>query len=887
MSNRIKLTSYTQKLTEFVYQHKVDRSQNGTHSSMHIPYGKFKIIGKDRKVFMDYYTKALMKGADLHFVEFHRAQGPIVIDLDLNFKQDDDCCDEYTTIRRYYTQQNIMDIIKIYNKTIIKYIDIDDDQLRSFVFEKEKPTPKNDKTVKDGFHIMYPFICTTPEAQYVIRQEVINKVTKSKILSNIPFTNKIEDVFDKSVIQSNGWIMYGSKKKDRLPYELTTIYDHEVEELDEHYNKCELPRLFSIRQYCESKRDSYVDGITEKYMHEKCKELNISKPKIPNAKKKTKVSDPDEVERAKSLVEILSPDRAKNYDDWLHLGFCLHNIDESLLDTWMEFSSLCPSKFDPEECQKVWYRCRDNGLGFGSLYRWAEIDNDGRGKFAEYKHKQLENSLEKALNGTDYNVSLVLYNIYRFQYACASIGKKIWYEFRGHRWVEIELGKTLYDKMNTSLVDEFIALNLKYGNLAMEVDDERKDLYLQKQEITSKISMKLRQSKFKDDLMKECLRMFSDANFLSNMNENRDLIGFENGVYDLEHCEFRDGRPEDRITFSTRINYVEYDPDNEHVKRAESIIKSILPDEQMRNYVLDLMASCIQGHLPDEKFHIWTGSGSNGKSVILELLNKSMGDYAEPISVTLLTRKKGSSSQATPELAKMKGKRFVMMQEPESDDKIHVGHMKELTGGDEIETRALFRDPIKFSPQFKIILACNKLPYIPANDGGTWRRIRVVPFEMKFVDKPSKPNERKIDKNLKRDIKMSIELREAFMSILIERFKVYNVNGLVEPDKVVAYTKEYQKSNDIYEEYIEDNILITSNNDDTILFPDLYADFTTWFRLNNPGKKVPARSYFKDEIEDKLGKIVDKKVHMVQFCNKQDDDSNASDRGLITDIDFH
>ena len=190
----------------------------------------------------------------------------------------------------------------------------------------------------------------------------------------------------------------------------------------------------------------------------------------------------------------------------------------------------------------------------------------------------------------------------------------------------------------------------------------------------------------------------------------------------------------------------------------------------MKNYVLDFFSDCLQGHTKEEKFNIWTGCGANGKSVAINLFQEAMGDYATTVSITLLTNKRASSNAASPELAKCKGVRFVVFQEPENDDKINVGHMKELTGGDKISARKLYKEPVDFYPQFKTILACNKLPDVPHADGGTWRRIRVVPFEIKFVDNPKEVNQRKRDNNLKENLP---HWREAIISILINRFKSY------------------------------------------------------------------------------------------------------------------
>ncbi len=126
--------------------------------------------------------------------------------------------------------------------------------------------------------------------------------------------------------------------------------------------------------------------------------------------------------------------------------------------------------------------------------------------------------------------------------------------------------------------------------------------------------------------------------------------------------------------------------------------------------------------------HIWTGVGGNGKSKLLELIEFALGDYSCKMSHTVLTRKQGNSSNASPDIEQTKGKRLASIQETEQDDIINVGRMKELSGGDKIYARGLFKDPIQFKPQFKMILLCNELPKINADDNGTWRRIRVVKF---------------------------------------------------------------------------------------------------------------------------------------------------------------
>ena len=132
---------------------------------------------------------------------------------------------------------------------------------------------------------------------------------------------------------------------------------------------------------------------------------------------------------------------------------------------------------------------------------------------------------------------------------------------------------------------------------------------------------------------------------------------------------------------------------------------------------------------------MFTGTGANGKSTTVALLRDTLGDYYIPVPVTLFTRKQGSAANASPELMVLKGIRAGCMQEPDSGDKMNTGRMKEITGGDQIIGRALFKEMEKFKPQCKIFMTCNNLPDVNSLDNGTWRRIRVIPYTSEFVDK--------------------------------------------------------------------------------------------------------------------------------------------------------
>ncbi|OMH85869.1 putative helicase [Zancudomyces culisetae] len=77
---------------------------------------------------------------------------------------------------------------------------------------------------------------------------------------------------------------------------------------------------------------------------------------------------------------------------------------------------------------------------------------------------------------------------------------------------------------------------------------------------------------------------------------------------------------------------------------------------------------------------VWLGKGSNGKSMLMKLVEKAFGEYFCKLPSNVLTSKKSISSAPTPELALLDGTRIAVVQEPDLNESINHGTVKELTG---------------------------------------------------------------------------------------------------------------------------------------------------------------------------------------------------------------
>jgi len=920
------------KLDGFMEQFRVPQNTNEkpiTHTSMN--GGKWHIPEKSIQTFYKKIVKYIINtGNNQQLVEKMGSYHPLVIDIDIKYDTE--------FIERQYNRDTVFEIVSFLWLNLSNLLDISDKrQGEIWIMEKESPYPcKSTKKylTKDGIHIVLPNI-TIKKSTY---RKIMDTLKEQKAIEGIfentckhPPANKEDTLLDGCF---SGWQPYGCSKENETFYRLTEVY-----KINDEFN----PVMISTEEFAES----YTTPLTIMkklsmlgHTGENIEYSEDLKHILDNGLKNTTSSNnigmangnnvyggnnayyvdhndiinPYEIveknknELIKGLVSCLSKGRAEEYGKWLAVGMCLHNIHPDSFAMWCKFSKQ-DSSYDEKICQEKWQSFRNHHsgakLGEGSLYHWAKCDNNE--KYYKVMKKHLHSQIEKSINtGPDAHhlLALVISKYYENQYICIDINDD-WYFFNGVRWK-----KTMKaNKLKRCIHDDIYKIYHEYGQKYKEDRDKEEEgttnykIFSENHERCLKFQNKLYQEPYVNTIIGALKHIFYKEGIMEEFDTNNNLLGFENGIYDLKNSEFREGRPEDNITLSTKIilpvngpmnpgetqesyrkrsipdSGIPLDELNPKIRAMDNFgildadmrafISQIIPDEEVRDYTLRFISKCLSGENRDEGFYIWTGSGGNGKSKLVELIQLALGEYACNLPVALLTQKRKASGAASPEMARTRGKRFVVMQEPDVNETLNVGEMKEITGNDKIQARGLYKEPFEFTPQYKLLLMCNQLPNIPSNDDGTWRRLQAVPFVSRFVkgeDVDTKLNRYPIDRRLKEKLPYWII---PFIGILLKEWREYDKKGIHIPEAVTDKTREYRNANDLVGQWINDCCVEIENTVDGVNeyapgeFDNLYADFTEWCisqeEKNRPDKKSVKEALKKWQASSKFGLSIGKK----------------------------
>jgi P4 family phage/plasmid primase-like protien len=536
--------------------------------------------------------------------------------------------------------------------------------------------------------------------------------------------------------------------------------------------------------------------------------------------------------RLKIYLDCLSTEYFDDYDLWLSIGAIIFNESNNfnLFDEYSKKSK----KYNKESIIKMWNSYKQKRKKKATINRLIEMamESDGELYINAYCNDVVSifDDIFKDVNDT--NIGYLFCYYANGNYIYDTINKQ-WYKFNKFGiWKKYDS-----DKVKLDIVEKLLPIiKNEYNVRSKNIDNENesKKLYESLNRCTSFIKKNRNREQI---LITMKGKLGNDLIFQKFDDVDNDLIGFENGIYDLKTFTFRIGKKEDYVTCTTGYDY-DNKINKDTSKKVYQIFNDIMPNEEERIYLLKTISLGIIGRNIMEEFYIWIGTGANGKGLLRDMIAQTLGDdYFDSMEINYLENNNHGvhANNADNIMAKKKNTRLCITTEPEGDVNLKCAKLKQVSGNDKVQCRFNYGKLFNFVPKFKLIIQTNLDFRVEGYDGGIRRRLKLIKFPIKFVDEPISEFQRKINRNLKTEVKTD-EFKLSFMQILIKHYKLFVENDdfkLVLPPRILEDTNYFLDENDPINKFINDELIITNNEKDRVKSSVMYDTFKSNFSYDS------------------------------------------------------
>ena len=299
------------------------------------------------------------------------------------------------------------------------------------------------------------------------------------------------------------------------------------------------------------------------------------------------------------------------------------------------------------------------------------------------------------------------------------------------------------------------------------------------------------------------------------LDNNHWLLNCVNGTLDLRTGALR---PHRRSDFITRCIPIAYDPEATcptWLKFLERIFANVT---EVIRFTQKAIGYSLTGDISEQCVFFCWGSGQNGKSTLLTLIQALMGAYAQQAAPNLLVASK--HEHHTTEIAELRGARLVASIETGEGRRLNEPLLKQMSGGDRMKGRFMRQDNIEFTPTHKTWLATNHKPKIRGTDYAIWRRIRLIPF---VVTIPPEERDQALPEKLKAEL-------PGILAWAVQGCLAWQQDGLEPPKAVVEATDQYRADSDVLAAFLLDRCVIDRNA--RVKAAELYNAYRQWCEQN-------------------------------------------------------
>ncbi len=524
----------------------------------------------------------------------------------------------------------------------------------------------------------------------------------------------------------------------------------------------------------------------------------------------------DILEAGKAL-QRLAPWRCEEYGAWVDVGMALSELGAAGLELWDKWSQQS-AKYDSEICTQKWQTFEPgNGLTLASLFHWAKEDTLERQATKQQPQETTEPKTDPTaepkpplvaprdtLTDVDNGARLVALFGDRLRWT-PQYGWMVW---DGKRW-----------QIDTSdRVNEYAKRTARsYYKDAAEAAATGNDGLAAAFAKHAKASLTARAIRAMVDMAHSDRRIVAD---IRDFDQNPWLLNCQNGTIDLRTGQLK---PHDKNDLITKLAPVEYDPTAEAPLWEAFQEKFAGGDPDLMAFKRRMYGYALTGKVSEQCFFLLHGKGANGKSTEIETVRGILGEdysYHLPKGV-ILASPQGERHGASPELADLRGMRFVDVQETNLGQRLNESLIKELTGGDRRNARAMYKNPFLYDPTDKLFIATNNKPVIRENTHAIWRRVKLVPYKVTIPE-----NEKILDYH-----EVLLEREAAgILAWLVRGCLEWQAHGLGTCEAVAEATKEYQSEQDILGAFLEDRCFLSPTAE--VSKGDLYEAYSAWCAAN-------------------------------------------------------
>jgi len=398
--------------------------------------------------------------------------------------------------------------------------------------------------------------------------------------------------------------------------------------------------------------------------------------------------------------------------------------------------------------------------------------------------------------------------------------KKVWLYWDGIRWID--------DTGQAQQCAKAVAASF-YGDAQAEADQKRASALAAWAKGSS--------SAHRIEAMLKMARSEPGSTVLSeDLDYDPWHLNLPNGALDVRSGELK---PHDPAMLMTKLAGAVYDPEAD-APLWESFLDRIFEgDGELIAFVQRAVGSSLCGVKRDHVLFINHGNGANGKTTFIETVIAAMGDYAATAPESTLMRAQRTDRGPREDIARLHGVRLVAASESEEGRRLDESMVKLLTGGDRITARFLYGHYFSFDPNFTLWLSTNHKPEVRGTDDGIWRRVRLIPFNVRIPDSEQ-------DAELKE--KLRAELPGIF-AWAVRGCREWQEQGLGLPEAVSTATQAYRAEQDVVGSFIDECCVVAPEF--SCGASALYDAFVGWAKANGEeeltqtmfGRSLTARGF--------------------------------------------